>query len=301
MSKIPDWKLIFAVVTVAVVWGTTFLGIKLAVETMQPWYVAGLRQLLAAVLLLIYLFVTRQLRWIGTKEAGIQFMLSALMLIGANGLTTVAETHVTSNLASLVSSLSPLLVFIGSLIVGLEKFTLKSAAGLLLGFGGVVFIFWHGVSQLAEPSYRLGIILLFLSILCWAAGTIYSKKISIQNNNMFLNLFYQFAFAGVVQTVIALFLYGKPSVEIWSGKSIAATVYLAIFGSVAAYFTFNYALTKLKPTQVSMLSYINTVIAIFLGWLVLDEPVTYKFVIATALIISGVFIMNYKPSDSTPK
>lgn len=294
MNFSKDLKLILAVLTVAVVWGTTFLGIKIGVETIPPWFVAGIRQFLAALLLMVFLISRRELKWIGKKNFLVQITLSSLMLITANGLTTVAEAHVSSSLASLVSSMSPIMVLIGSVVFGLEKFSYRSVMGILLGFTGVVFIFWNGISDLSNPDYLSGIILLFLAICGWAGGMIYTKKIQYRNENLFLNLFYQFAFAGIVQLIFAFAFSESYDFERWSTRSILATLYLALFGSVAAYFAFNYALKKLLPTQVSMLAYVNTVIAIFLGWLVLNEQITLKFIIAALLIISGVFIMNYR-------
>ena len=290
-----DLRLIIAVLTIAIVWGTTFLGIKIGVETIPPWFVAGLRQLLAALILLLFLIARRQLKWIGRRNFMVQITLSSLMLIVANGLTTVAEAHISSSLASLVSSMSPIAVLLCSVIFGLEKFTFRSVAGILFGFSGVLFIFWNGMSDFVNPDYLFGIILLFLAIFGWAGGTIYTKKIQFRNDNLFLNLFYQFAFAGVVQLIIAFIFSEDTDYRLWSARSITATVYLAVFGSVAAYFAFNYALKRLRPTQISMLSYVNTGIAIFLGWLVLNEEITVKFIIAAILIITGVIIMNYRP------
>ncbi len=290
-----DIRLILAVLTIAIVWGTTFLGIKIGVETIPPWFVAGLRQLLAALILLIFLAARRQLKWIGRRNFMVQITLSSLMLIVANGLTTVAEAHISSSLASLVSSMSPIAVLLCSVIFGLEKFTFRSVAGILFGFSGVLFIFWNGMSDFANPDYLFGIILLFLAIFGWAGGTIYTKKIHYRNDNLFLNLFYQFAFAGIVQLIIAFLFSEATDYRLWSARSITATVYLAVFGSVAPYFAFNYALKRLRPTQISMLSYVNTGIAIFLGWLVLNEEITVKFIIAAILIITGVIIMNYRP------
>lgn len=290
-----DIRLIIAVLTVAIVWGTTFLGIKIGVETIPPWFVAGLRQLLAAIILLLFLVARGQLKWIGRRNLLVQITLSSLMLIVANGLTTVAEAHISSSLASLVSSMSPIAVLLSSVLFGLEKFSYRSLAGILFGFSGVLFIFWNGMSDFANPDYLFGIILLFLAIFGWAGGTIYTKKIQYRNDNLFLNLFYQFAFAGIVQLIIAFIFSEDTDYRLWSARSITATVYLAVFGSVAAYFAFNYALKRLRPTQISMLSYVNTAIAIFLGWLVLNEEITVKFIMAAILIITGVIIMNYRP------
>lgn len=294
MKFTRDPKLIIAILTVAIVWGTTFLGIRVAVETIPPWFVAGIRQLIAAGLLLIILLFSKQLKWIGWKNLRIQIIFSILMLIVANGMTTVAEEHLSSSLASLISATSPLLVFLGSIFFGLQKFTYRSLFGILLGFSGILLIFKDGLQDLLNPDYRMGVIFIFIAICGWALGSILTKKMKLQHQNISLNLFYQFAFAGVAQIILALIVVDKIEVATWSFKSIAATVYLAVFGSVTAYFAFHFALKKISPTQISLLSYVNTIIAIFLGWLVLDEKITAAFITATVLIVCGVFITNYQ-------
>lgn len=289
-----DPKLVLAIFTVAIVWGTTFLGIRMAVETIPPWFVAGIRQLIAAGLLLIILLFSKQLKWIGWKNFRIQIIFSILMLIVANGMTTVAEEHLSSSLASLISATSPILVFIGSIFFGLQKFTYRSLFGILMGFSGILLIFKDGFQDLLDPDYRMGVIFIFIAICGWTLGSILTKKMKLQHQNISLNLFYQFAFAGVAQIALAFIVSKEIDVATWSYKSMAATVYLAVFGSVAAYFAFHFALKKISPTQISLLSYVNTIIAIFLGWLVLDEKITAAFITATVLIICGVFITNYQ-------
>ncbi len=290
-----DAKLIFAILTVAIVWGTTFLGIRIAVESIPAWFVAGIRQLIAAALLLIILAFSGQLEWIGWKNFRIQIILSILMLIVANGMTTVAEEHLSSSLASLISATSPLLVFIGSIFVGLQKFSFRSLLGILLGFSGIVLIFKDGLQDLLNPDYRMGVIFIFIAISGWAAGSVYTKKLNLQHQNITLNLFYQFSFASVVQIIFGFLFSEHTSVENWTLRSILAMIYLAVFGSIAAYFAFHFALKKISPTQISYLSYVNTIIAIILGWLVLNEKISTAFIFATILIIIGVFITNYKP------
>ncbi|EMR0282953.1 EamA family transporter, partial [Elizabethkingia anophelis] len=164
-------------------------------------------------------------------------------------------------------------------------------------FFGIIFIFWDGLKDLANPSYRNGIFLMFCAISGWASGTIFTKKMNIQSGNISLNLFYQFAFAGIVQIILAFIFSDNYNFGNWTLKSISAMIYLAVFGSVTAFFAFHYALTKITPIQVSILAYINTIIAIFLGWLLLDEEISIKFIIAAFLIICGVFITNYKPKS----
>jgi len=290
---LKDYKLTLAILTVAIVWGTTFLSIRIAVETIPAWFVAGTRQFLAAVIMLCILLYRGQFQWIGWKNLGYQIVFSTLMLIVANGMTTLAEESVTSSLTSLISACSPIIVFLGSVALGLQKFSFKALAGVLLCFSGILFIFWDGIDDLENPEYAMGVFMLFIAILGWASGTIFTKKMNIQSKNISLNLFYQFAFAGIVQLVFAFTLTDNYNFENWTVQSISAMIYLAIFGSVAAFFAYHYALTKVSPVQVSILAYVTTVISIFLSWLILNEEITGKFVLAAVLIILGVFVINY--------
>lgn len=292
-SKI-DFKLIVALVAVAIVWGTTYLGIRIAVQTIPPWFVTAMRQSIASLILLVILLRKGELRWIGWKSLKRQIIISSLMIILANGLTTVAEQSIPSGLTSLLNSLNPIVVFIGCVIIGLQKLTLRGVVGVILGFLGVAFIFRDGISELLNPNYKTGVMYLAIAVCGWAAGTIYTKKYAHQPSNIFLNLFYQFVFSAIVQLVFAFTFSSEIKPSNWSIHSLLAVVYLAVFGSIVGYFSYNYALKKVAATKVSILSYFNTIIAIFLGWLILDEVITSDLLIATVLIILGVFITNYK-------
>lgn len=287
--------LTLSIIAIAVIWGTSFLGIRFAVETIPPLYVAGIRHVLSAFILFVFLMFQGGIRWIGWEKLKVQLILSTCILILTNGLVTIAEKFVSSSLASLISACSPILVFIGSVALNMQKFTLKSMLGILLGFTGIIFIFWDGIADFANPDYTRGILYLFLGISANAAGALYIKKTGYTNDNMLLNLFYQFTFAGIIQIGTAVFLGEEFHPSSWSLSSIIALLFLTIFASIIAYLSYIYALTKVSAVKVSLLSYINTIIAIFLGWLVADEKVDSKFIIATALIIIGIFITNYKP------
>ena len=291
-----DYKLTLAVCTVAIVWGTTFLSIRVAVETIPAWFVAGIRQFLAAIIMFLILTYRKEFKWIGWTNLKYQFIFSLLMLVIANGMTTVAEEEVTSSLTSLISACSPILVFFGSLALGLQKFSWRAFAGVVLCFSGILFIFWDGINDLKNPDYALGILFLFIAIAGWASGTIFTKKLNLHSGNISLNLFYQFLFAGIIQIIFAFLFSDDYNFGNWSLQSISAMLYLSIFGSVAAFFAFHFALTKVSPVQVSILAYINTVISIFLSWLILDEKISAKFIIAAVLIIVGVFVINYNPA-----
>jgi len=125
-------------------------------------------------------------------------------------------------------------------------------------------------------------------------GTIITKKGSADSLTMLMNVSLQMIIAGVILTLIQFYLTPGFTTENWSLRSILAMIYLALFGSVVGYVAFSYLITQLPSTKVTVLSYINVVVALFLGWLILDETITARIVLAAALIISGVVIVNYK-------
>jgi drug/metabolite transporter (DMT)-like permease len=284
MKKKPDFKVIAALITVAVVWGTTYLAIRVAVQSIPPWFVTVIRQSLASLILMAFLLYNRQLKWIGWKALRQQLLLSALMVVIANGMTTVAEQSIPSGLTSLLGALS----------IRLQKPSWKGFIGVLMGFLGVVFIFRDGIGGLLNPDYRNGIIAMSIALAGWVAGTIYTKKNTAQGANIFLLIFYQLAFASIAQLGLAFIFSPVVDPSAWKFTSIAAACYLGVFGSIVGYFSYVYALKKVSATEVSITSYFNTIIALFLGWLILDEVISYELLIATILIISGVFITSYK-------
>lgn len=290
----PDLKLIFSLVIVGIVWGTTYLGIRVAVESIPPWFITSIRQGIATLIVLGILIYKKQLSWIGWNNLKFQLIPSLLMIVIANGFTTIAEQSLPSGLTSIMSALSPVIIFIGGILFGIEKPNLKGLIGVLLGFLGVVFIFRNGLEDILDPNYKTGMLFLSIAIMSWSAGTVYSKKHTHKSNNIALNLFYQFSISSLIQFVLAFIFSSNSDVNTWSLRSISAVVYLAVFGSVLAFFCYHYALKKVTAVQVSILNYVNTIIAVFLGWLLLDEVITFDFIIATALIILGVFIINYK-------
>lgn len=297
MKQNLDYKLIIALSAVGIVWGTTFLGIKVAVETIPPWFVTSIRQGLAGLVMMTILVFKKELKWIGWENLKRQLVPSILMIVIANGFTTIAEQNIPSGLASVINALTPILIFLGSIMFGLQKMSIRGFVGVIIGFSGVVFIFKDGLGSFLDTDYRTGVMFMGLAILAWAAGTIYTKTHVNKSNNITLNLFYQFTMASCIQLVLASIFSPNPDFNSWSSKSIFAALYLSIFGSVIAFFCYNYALKHVTAVQVSILSYINTIIAVFLGWLLLDEVITIDFVIATALIILGVFIVNYKKKE----
>jgi drug/metabolite transporter (DMT)-like permease len=240
MSSKINIKLIVALLIVAIVWGATYLGIRVAVHTIPPWFVAGMRQCLASLILLIILWRKNEFKWIGWSSLRRQMLLSTLMIVVANGMTTVAEKSIPSGLTSLLNALNPIVVFLGSVAIGLQKPSFRGFLGVAVGFFGVAFIFRDGLNDLLDPQYQMGMLCIAIAISGWAIGTIYTKKHTLQSSNIFLDLFYQFAFSAIVQLALAFCFSPVIAPEDWTLESLAAVGYLAVFGSVIGYFSYNY-------------------------------------------------------------
>ena len=287
-------KLYLAFFCVAFFWGTTFLAIRVGVETIPPFILAGIRNLISGSIIFCYLLSQKKLERVNTRQFLRAFILSLFMIVLANGLTTYAEKYITSGLASLISTLSPFCVLVLNLIIGHEKLSVKTVAGILLGMFGIFLIYQSSLNDLLIPEYRQGIFAILLAILAWAIGTIITKKGSANSLTMLMNVCVQMLIAGVILTSFQLYITPNISVESWSTRSIIGMIYLAVFGSVVGYVAFSYLLSQLPSTRVTVLSYVNVVVALFLGWLILDEIITSRIVLAATLIISGVVIVNYR-------
>lgn len=287
-------KLYLSVFCVAFFWGTTFLGIRIAVETIPPFLVAGMRNLIAGSLILLYLLYQRKIVRMNAPQLFRAFVLSIMMIVLANGLTTFAEKFISSGLASLISTLSPFCVLVLNLALGNEKMSLKTTVGIVLGMFGIFLIYQNSLSDLLNPEYRLGIVAILIAVFMWSVGTVITKK-GLQNPApMLLNVAVQMIIAGFLLFVVQYFIDPKFNVLLFSARSEMAVLYLSLFGSVVGYVAYSYLMTQWPSTKVSVLAYANVVVALFLGWLVLDEIITTKIIFATALIICGVFIVNYK-------
>ena len=291
-------KLYLALFCVAFFWGTTFLAIRVGVETIPPFLLAGIRNLIAGSIIFIYLLSQKKLERVNPRQFLQAFILSMLMIVLANGLTTYAEKYITSGLASLISTLSPFCVLVLNLILGHEKLSLKTVIGILLGMFGIFLIYQSSLNDLLIPEYRQGIFAILLAILAWAIGTIITKKGSMNSLTILMNVCVQMLIAGVILTSFQLYITPTISVESWSTKSIIGMIYLALFGSVVGYVAFSYLISQLPSTKVTVLSYVNVVVALFLGWLILDEIITGRIIIAAAFIIGGVIIVNYRKTKN---
>ena len=285
-------KLYLSIFCVGFFWGTTFLGIRIGVETIPPFLVSGMRNLVAGCLILIYLFVAKKTERIQLHHLVRAFVLALLMIVIGNGLTTYAEKYISSGLTSLISTLSPLVVLLFNLVLGYEKLSLKTVAGIFLGLFGMYLLYENNMSDFMKPEYRKGVGALSLAIVAWSAGTLVTKRAKTNPIGMLMNVSLQMLIAGTILFGLHLGIHGSIEPSVWSLRSIAAVIYLALFGSLIGYVAYNYLMTQWSSTRVTVLAYVNVVIALFFGWLILDETITSRIILATTVIVSGVVLAN---------
>ena len=162
--------------------------------------------------------------------------------------------------------------------------------GLLIGMSGIILIFGEHFNDFSNPVYTFGIILTFLANICWAVGSVWIKKKN-ENTNPFVNAGLQMFFGGVFLVPLSLVFDDYRTIH-WSGDVVASLLYLILFGSVAAFACYSYAIKKLPMTIVSLYAYINPIVAVILGWFVLDEKLNARIGVAILITIAGIYIVN---------
>ncbi|NOX66288.1 MAG: EamA family transporter [Chlorobi bacterium] len=285
--KIKAYSAWFAV---SIIWGTTYLAIRVGVGGMPPFIFSAPRWILAGI---IYLVI---LKWRGysfpKKSDYKHIVIVGLLLLGvANGFLAVAEQWIPSGLAAILITTVPfVIVLLESVILRKRKLNLFIISGILVGFIGVVFILGNNLSLLLIPEYRLGIILVSIGLFSWGSGSVYSKyhKLTV---HPFMSAAFQMLFAGFFQLILSVILGETENFAI-SNNSMLAFLYLLLFGSLIAYGSYMYAIEKLPISFVSTYAYINPVIALFVGWFFLDEILTIQIIIGALIILVGVYLVN---------
>lgn len=289
-----NYRAYLAWVAICLIWGTTYLAIRIGVQDFPPVLFAGLRWIIAGPVLIVVL----KLR--GYKLPALQdikhLAVIGILLIGVgNGLVVFAEQWVPSGLTALLIATDPLwIVGIESFLPGGPKLNFKIAAGVLLGLAGVALIFGSNLSVVLNTQYLVGIMGLLFCVICWSSGTLYSKykKVSV---HPVMGAAVQMAIAGTGLSLLGVII-GEPSYLHLTQNGVLSFLYLLIFGSFIAYGSYIYAVANLPVSFVSTYAYINPVIALFLGWLILDENLNYAMIIGAIIVLLGVYTVK-KGSD----
>ncbi len=283
-------KAYIAWLNTCVIWGTTYLAIRIGVDGLPPMLFAGVRWVIAGVLLFSIL------KWKGYKVPNkTEFFHNAvigILLLGfGNGLVVVSEQWIESGLTALLITTVPFwIVGLESFLPNKAKMNSLIAGGLILGLAGVVLILGGNLKYVFESNHLTGIITLTGGVAIWAAGTLYSKYKKLTVHPL-MSATVQMIVAGTLQILLGIIIGETGRVHI-TQNNLFAFFYLVTFGSLIGYTSYIYAVSHLPVSLVSTYAYINPVIALFLGWLILDEVLSLTIILASLVILAGVYIVK---------
>lgn len=286
-------KAYLALGVVCIVWGTTYLFIRIGVETFPPLLFSGIRHGTAGLLIFGYLFVSGKLRKMSRKDVVRQAIPGVLMIALGNGVVGWCERYIPSSLAALILSIMPVYVVVINYITGIDKKAPNRFVifGLLLGCVGVGLIFKDNVRDLANPDYLMGVLVAFLACLSWAAGSVFIKY-KPTSLSPIENAALQLVSGGLALILGGLLFDDLSEFESVSAPSIYSLIYLIFVGSLLSYICFMYALEKLPVGLASIYAYINPFIALLLGFLVLDETISWMMGVALFTTLTGVWYIS---------
>ena len=290
MSK-DLYKAYIALGLVSLFWGTTYIASRISVQHIPGLFVSGIRQFISGSILVSF-FLMKGYHFPGRdilKKISVQ---SIFLLCIANGLLTWSLEYISGGLAAIIAALVPL--FIALFTVWLSKcakITRWMFVGLIIGFAGVLTIFYDYFGQLQNRSFLLGVVLAIISTLSWSFGTVYTSKQKPPIDILF-NVGLQMLIAGIVVLTVCVITGKYVNLANVGQRSLLALSYLIVFGSLLAYSAYVFVIGKLPPTQVSMYAYINPIVAVVLGWLLLSEKMNANMIIGTIITLAGVFIVS---------
>jgi len=283
-------RIAIAFAIIYLVWGSTYLAIRVGVQSLPPWLFAGTRFLAAGILMLAYARLTGARFPAARRDWGTIAVTGLLMLGAGNGLVTWSEQWIESNQAALIVATSALwLAWLGTWGAQGEGLNRLTLLGLGLGFGGVAVLVGSGLRlQVAPPLAYAG---LTVAPLAWAAGSVWSRRAPVACPPV-MTAALQMLLAGVVMTALGLALgeAGRwaPKPEAW-----AALVYLVLFGSCLAYGAYLWLVHAVPPARLGTYAYVNPAVAVVLGWWLLDEHLDGTQVAGTVIILAGVLLVTW--------
>lgn len=288
-----------ALAAVCFFWGTTYLGIRMALESLAPEALVSMRYLISgSILVAVALFSKAHLP--SGKELWYTALFGVILIGLGNGCLAFAELWIPSGLAALFVTTSPFwMIGMEALIPGGERLHLPTILGMLVGLGGTLLLVAPSAIQQGFSGPMLkAFLLLQLGCCGWAFGSILQRRHTTKAHPVVSGAVQQLA-TGVVFLIPAIATHAKPIV--WTGRSAGAIVYLVIFGSIVGYSAYIYALDKLPVSLVTLYNYINPVVALGLGWLFYRERIGLREIAAMLVIFTGVALVRRYSRHATGK
>ena len=288
----PPWRVAGALGTIYLVWGSTYLAIALMVDSIPPLLGGAVRFLAAGALLYAWVRLRRPARSSTPRELLAAALVGTLLVLGGNGLVTVAERDVPSGLAALLIASEPLWVVLLRKVVARERLPSGAFVGVAAGFVGVSVLLAPG--QRPEGVGVVGLVLCLVAAVSWAGGSFAGSRMALPPDPL-RSTALQMLFGGVA-TAVAAVLIGDVSalrLDDVTAVSAGALVYLMLVGSIVAFSAYAWLLRNVPISTVSTYAYVNPVIAVALGWAILAEPVSAATLAGAVVIVASVaFIMR---------
>jgi len=294
------FRVFFAFCLVYFFWGSTYIGIRIAVEHIPPALLSGTRFVAAGIIMLVYCaFSGRRIR-LTMKDALLLLVMGMLLLTGGNMLLAYSEQYLPSGLAALIVAVVPLWVaLIEGFILRGDRLKGWGWMGLVLGFVGLIVLLWPQLAPVIRqglPQNSLNKMFLFSSgalmfgSLCWSVGSIISRRTQLAVDP-FAATAWEMTLGGVVNMIIAFALNDQHKV-VWTARGVGATVYLTIFGSLVGFTAYIWLLEHVPTAKVATYAYVNPVVAVLLGWLILHEEVNRYILLGAVIIVSAVVLVT---------
>jgi len=289
--RLNRFTVVFSFLSIYLIWGSTYLAIRYAVETIPPLYTAGLRHLVAGTILLAWCLAKRlRPTWAQVRAS---IIIGAFFFLIGHGTLHWAEQKVPSGLASLLIASEPIWVFLLSSLAARQwRLNATLLAGILLGFGGVGLLVGRSALN-PGPGVFVGSLAIVLGALSWSVGIVYSRRSHLSGHPLLLSALS--LLAGSLQLLLvgtAVGEYRGFSFASVSLRSWLALGYLILFGSVVAFTAYNWLLEHYSPTLVATHTYVNPIVAVLFGWFFAGEAVTLNVLLSAALVIGAVMLVD---------
>ncbi len=297
-SKPSRISIILAFAAVYIIWGSTYLGIKYAIQTMPPLLMSGVRYFIAGLIVFVIAMSTgapfpQKIHWRNT------LIIGALLVLMGNGGVAWAESLIPSGIASLIVCSVPIwFALFGWLFFKRGKPGTLTIIGIVLGFIGMIILVGpKNIFHIGQGINLVGVLIIVIGSIGWSIGSLYVSKAKLPANHL-TTIGMQMLCGGFLLTIAGLVKgeYSQVLFDAISTKSLLAMGYLIIFGSIVAFSAYSWLLRVSTPSLVSTYAYVNPVIAVFLGWLFLNETIDKYTVIGSVFIILAlVLITSQKP------
>jgi drug/metabolite transporter (DMT)-like permease len=292
-AKPPRWQVATAFAAIYLIWGSTYLAIRIAIETFPPFLMAGIRFLIAGAILYPWSKLhgapqPSRAHWLAATVVG------GLLLLGGNGGVVWAEQHVPSGLTALLIGTVPLwMVLLDWLRRNGVKPSNSVIVGLMLGFVGITLLIGPGKIAGGRQVDLVGAAVLILASLSWATGSLYSRRAQLPASPLLATAMEMLA-GGALLFVAGLLAgeWTRFNLSALSLRSWLALGYLIVFGALVGFTAYIWLLRVSTPAHVSTYAYVNPVVAIFLGWAFAGEPLTARTLLAAAVIVAAVVIIT---------